>query len=152
MSLQLEVQRASQLADLPGDEQLNHWATAAVSDADLAQDLVIRIVDEEESADLNGRYRDKQYATNVLSFPSDIPEEIGEPALGDLVVCAPVVRHEAAEQGKSEAAHWAHMVVHGVLHLQGHDHIEDDEAEAMEAREREILARFDYPDPYQLRD
>lgn len=148
MSLQLEVQRASQLTDLPGDEQLNHWATAAVSDTDLAQDLVIRIVDEEESADLNGRYRDKQYATNVLSFPSDIPEEIGEPALGDLVVCAPVVRHEAVEQGKSEAAHWAHMVVHGVLHLRGYDHIEDAEAEKMEALETAILSRLGFADPY----
>ena len=148
MSLQLEVQRASQLDDLPADEALTSWAVAAAPEADLAQDLVIRIVDEEESADLNGRYRDKPYATNVLSFPSDVPEEIAEPALGDLVVCAPVVRREAAEQGKSEAAHWAHMIVHGVLHLRGYDHIEDAEAERMEALEAAILSDLGFADPY----
>ncbi|MES1954667.1 rRNA maturation RNase YbeY [Salinisphaera hydrothermalis] len=107
----------------------------------------VRLVDEAESADLNGRFRDKPYATNVLSFPADarLP---GFFALGDLVICMPVVEKEAAAQGKTVAAHLLHMVVHGGFHLLGFDHIGDDEAEIMEAAERRVMARLGYADPY----
>ena len=97
---------------------------------------------------LNSAYRGKAGPTNVLSFPAEIPEGLDIPLLGDIVVCAPVVRREAVEQGKTESAHWAHMIVHGTLHLLGYDHIQNDEAEAMEALETTILAQLNYPCPY----
>lgn len=146
MSLQVEIQRASQLDGLPEDAQMQAWARAAAPEGEF--EVVLRLVDEAESADLNGRYRDKPCATNVLSFPAELPEGMGEALLGDLVICAPVVRREAGEQGKAEADHWAHMVVHGLLHLRGYDHIEDGEAERMEALETAILASLGIADPY----
>ena len=97
---------------------------------------------------LNRDYRGKDCPTNVLSFPMELPEEFNMPMLGDLVICAPVVAREAEEQGKSPESHWAHMVVHGVLHLQGYDHQNSAEAEEMESLERRILAGLGYPDPY----
>jgi probable rRNA maturation factor len=112
-------------------------------------ELTVRIVGEAESADLNGRFRGKHKPTNVLSFPGDDVPLPGEPLqLGDLVICAPVVAREAAEQGKPERAHWAHMVVHGVLHLTGYDHEEEAEAAEMEQRERELLEALGFDDPY----
>jgi len=144
----LDIQRASVLEGLPGDTALNAWAQAALLD-ETAAEVTLRIVDEDESAELNARYRGKQGPTNVLSFPFEAPPGVELPLLGDLVVCAPVVRREACEQGKPEAAHWAHMLVHGMLHLQGHDHQTGDEAERMETLERDILAGLGFPDPYQ---
>ena len=112
-------------------------------------EFAVRIVDAEEGQTLNRDYRNKDYATNVLSFEADIPPGLLDiPLLGDLVICAPVVEREANEQGKNLQAHWAHLVIHGCLHLQGYDHLEDDEAEAMEALERQLLAQLGYPDPY----
>jgi probable rRNA maturation factor len=105
-------------------------------------------VDTKEACSLNRHYRGKDYATNVLSFPADLPPEMQVPLLGDLVICAPVVAKEAAEQGKSLAAHYAHLTIHGVLHLLGLDHEDEREAEAMERIERELLADLGYADPY----
>ena len=108
------------------------------------------MVDEEEGRTLNHQYRDKDYATNVLTFALNEGEDsiAGLPLFGDIVLTAPVVAREADEQGKSIEAHYAHLTVHGVLHLQGHDHQSDEEAEAMESLETRILARLGYPDPY----
>jgi probable rRNA maturation factor len=108
----------------------------------------VYIVDETESQELNFQYRKKNKPTNVLSFPADIPDEVGVPLLGDLVVCAPVVEREAKEQGKTLEAHWAHMLVHGTLHLLGYDHIEDDEANVMEALETRLITQLKFPAPY----
>jgi probable rRNA maturation factor len=113
----------------------------------------LRIVTAEESADLNSRYRGKPGPTNVLSFPAEPPAGPGDELLpfGDVVMCAAVVEREAHEQGKEPAAHWAHMVVHGVLHLQGYDHENVRDAGIMEARERELLAALGFPDPYSIK-
>ena len=149
MTLEIEVQVASEARDLPGEDEFRRWAGAALDGRREAAELAIRIVDEREGRELNKAYRQRDYATNVLSFPAELPEGLDLPLLGDLVICAPVVAREAAEQGKSAAAHWAHLTVHGCLHLLGFDHEADSEAEAMEALETEILARLGYPDPYQ---
>jgi len=125
---------------------------AALADCTENVELAVRITDEAESRRLNHRYCGKNRATNVLSFPCEVPqgipaEAIGKP-IGDLMICAPVVRREALEQHKSLAAHLAHMVVHGVLHLRGFDHQDEAAAQAMEARERDVLARLGFSDPY----
>ncbi|RMG56623.1 MAG: rRNA maturation RNase YbeY [Gammaproteobacteria bacterium] len=146
----LELQVSGTLDGVPPEAEFERWLQAALEDLPGETSVVIRIVDEAESQALNAAYRGKDRPTNVLSFPFEPPPGLpAEAHLGDLVICAPVVRHEAAEQGKAEQAHWAHMVVHGVLHLRGFDHIQADEAERMEALERAILARLGYPDPYQ---
>ncbi len=146
------VQEAFRGASVPAKKQLRDWALRALAATDRGGELTIRIVDEAESADLNSRYRGKQGPTNVLAFPSD-PMAAGGAAnellpLGDLVICAPVVAREAAGQGKAPDAHWAHMVIHGTLHLAGYDHDEPRAARAMEARERELLAALGFGDPY----
>lgn len=140
------VQRRVPPADLPSASTLRRWASAALGA--VAGDVTIRIVDEDESRDLNHRFRGKDKPTNVLSFPYD-GETLDVPVLGDIVICAPVVAREALEQGKEARAHWAHMVVHGCLHLLGLDHQQDAEAEDMESRERDILSAMGFPDPYQ---
>ncbi len=149
----IDLQVASESNAVPSESQLQQWAAAAVnkttdSSPREAAEISIRIVDTEEGAELNHQWRNKDYATNVLSFPSDLPPELGLPLLGDLVICAPVVEREAKEQAKSLDAHWAHMTVHGTLHLLGYDHIEEDEAEVMESMETAILAELGFPDPY----
>ena len=111
--------------------------------------MTVRIVDEAESNELNLTYRGKDKPTNVLSFPFEAPPGLELPLLGDLVICRQVVEREAQEQGKPLMAHWAHMVVHGSLHLLGYDHIEDEEAEEMEALERDIMQELGFADPYQ---
>lgn len=149
VSRNITVQRRVPPAGVPAPMALRDWAQAALGG--VSRELTIRIVDEAESAQLNSIYRGKDYPTNVLSFPYEsegFPEAFGEPALGDLAICAPVVMREAVEQGKEARAHWAHMVVHGVLHLLGRDHGNDAEAEIMEAEERAILANLGFPDPY----
>jgi probable rRNA maturation factor len=135
-------------AGLPAPVSFRKWAAAAVEGRILRGDLAIRVVDTKEACSLNRHYRGKDYATNVLSFPADLPPEMQVPLLGDLVICAPVVAKEALEQGKSLAAHYAHLTIHGVLHLLGLDHEDEREAEAMERIERELLADLGYADPY----
>jgi probable rRNA maturation factor len=128
----------------PGPASLRRWARVAAGNRRGA--LGIRVVDSRESRALNGRWRGRDKPTNVLSFPAS-PELRGR-ELGDLVVCAPVVAREAREQGKRLAAHWAHMVVHGTLHLLGYDHARAADAKRMEGRERALLARLGFADPY----
>lgn len=151
MGLSLEAQYASQSQGLPTEAVLKRWVAAALP-ADCECEVVVRIVDERESAELNERYRGRSGPTNVLSFPFEAPEGLSLAHLGDLVICAPVVEREAAEQGKTRESHWAHMVVHGLLHLQGYDHQTEAEASEMEALETAILARLGYPNPYEARE
>ena len=134
--------------ELPTEAQFNTWVEAALSKQLKEGELCIRIVSTEESQTLNHTYRGKDKPTNVLSFPFEVPEGIPLQLLGDLVICAEVVRKEAIEQNKALFDHWAHMVVHGCLHLIGFDHINDAEAEEMESLEREILASINIADPY----
>ena len=149
MAIELDVQVASEAADLPEEPDLRRWCELARRARQGDSELTIRLVDEDEGRELNRTWRHKDYATNVLSFPADVPDEFLDiPLLGDLVICAPVVAREAAEQGKPAKAHWAHLVIHGCLHLLGYDHLEDDEAEEMEELERQLLAELGYPDPY----
>jgi len=152
VNLSLTVQRAAEDRTVPDDAFIES-AVAAALDAriDEPAELCLRIVDVEEIRELNARYRGRDKATNVLSFTYAHPAEAGM-LLGDLAICAAVVAEEAAEQGKSPLAHWAHMLVHGTLHLLGHDHIGDHEAAEMEGIEREILARLGFSDPYRPRD
>jgi probable rRNA maturation factor len=143
----LDLQIASESDALPSQSQIERWLATAL-DADSTAEITIRIVDEAEGQQLNHDYRDKDRPTNVLSFPFQAPPGVEMPILGDLVICAPVVARETEEQQKEPAAHWAHMVIHGTLHLLGFDHIEADEAEVMELRERALLATLGFPDPY----
>ena len=145
MNSEILVQRKVAPAGVPAASSLRSWARAALGKA--VGDLTIRIVDTHESQDLNSRYRGQDKPTNVLSFPYDA-ETLDVPILGDLVICAPVVVRSAAEQGKPVRAHWAHMVVHGCLHVLGYDHVQDDQAEEMESREKVILAQLGFDDPY----
>lgn len=136
---------------LPSEAQFVQWAqNALIERGELATDLTIRIVERDESQTLNATYRDKDKPTNVLSFPFENPPGIELPLIGDLVICAPVVIQEASEQNKALEAHWAHMVVHGCLHLLGYDHIEDDEAQIMENMEKRILLQIGFDDPYKV--
>ncbi|WP_027328795.1 rRNA maturation RNase YbeY [Marinimicrobium agarilyticum] len=150
MQVHIDIAVATDGGGLPSHEQMERWITAALeADASLDEaEISVRIVDDAESQEFNHRYRGKDKPTNVLSFPADLPPELNLPLLGDLVVCAPVVEVEAAEQGKTLEAHWAHMLVHGTLHLLGYDHIDPAEAEVMESLETRILTRLHYPAPY----
>ena len=146
--LDVAVNYAAPRAGVPAAVSFRKWVAAALKGRIREADLAIRIVDEREGQALNRHYRGKDYATNVLSFPAELPEGVKLPLLGDRVICAPVVAREAAEQGKPVAAHYAHLTVHGVLHLLGWDHEHDKDAEAMEQLEREVLAELGLPDPY----
>lgn len=145
---QVEVQAVFSSSGQPGSEQIQHWVDAALKGRHRDTEIVVRIVDEQESAYLNHQYRHKEGPTNILSFPVEIPEGIGLNLLGDLVACAPVVEREALEQQKRLTDHWAHIIVHGVLHLLGYDHIQDDEAEIMETLEINILQQLNISNPY----
>ncbi|HHE9996118.1 rRNA maturation RNase YbeY [Haemophilus influenzae] len=148
-SILVDLQIATEnIEGLPAEEQIVQWATAAVQPEDNEVEMTVRIVDEAESHELNLTYRGKDRPTNVLSFPFECPDEVELPLLGDLVICRQVVEREAAEQEKPLMAHWAHMVVHGSLHLLGYDHIEDDEAEEMESLETQIMQGLGFVDPY----
>ncbi len=148
--MNVDIQRQTETGQQPDDPDICRWAEAAYLGDDGAAEMTVRIVDEAESAELNQTYRHKAGPTNVLSFPFETPPGIDLPLLGDLVICAPVVEREANEQHKPTQAHWAHMVVHGSLHLQGYDHIESHQAEHMEALEIDILARLGFSNPYEL--
>jgi probable rRNA maturation factor len=149
--LAVTVQDAAGLTGTPSARRLRGWAEHALGKR-VRGELTVRIVDEAESAALNSRYRGKRGPTNVLSFAGErLPAGKGElPPLGDLVICAAVVQREAREQGKAAPAHWAHMLIHGVLHLKGYDHEAPAEAARMEARERKLLAALGFPDPYSV--
>lgn len=149
---QLDLQIATVVSDLPGEQNFAVWVTAALPPEKLDWELTIRIVDAAESQQLNREYRHKDKPTNVLSFPSDLPAELNIPLLGDLVICAPVVIDEALAQRKGVNAHWAHLTVHGCLHLLGYDHEEEAEAEFMEALEVKILNGLGFADPYTDRE
>ena len=135
---------------LPATVSFRRWVAAALQGARRRKpaELSIRIVDVDEGRALNRDYRGKDYATNVLSFAVELPPGVALPLIGDLAICAPVVQREAAEQGKPARDHWAHLTIHGVLHLLGHDHIEARQAEAMEALETRILASLGIANPY----
>jgi probable rRNA maturation factor len=149
MAIELDVQIASEAPDLPEESELRCWCEVALHQRTADSELTIRLVDEPEGRELNRTYRHKDYATNVLTFPADVPDELLDiPLLGDVIICAPVIAREAIEQGKPLKAHWAHMVIHGCLHLLGYDHLEDEEAEEMESLERKLLAELGHPDPY----
>ena len=147
--IELDLQVASQASNLPSHADFLSWCNLGLRQRSNDSELTIRLVDVEEGQQLNLTWRDKDYPTNVLSFPADIPDGLLDiPLLGDLVICVPVVEHEAAEQNKHLIAHWAQLVIHGCLHLLGYDHIDDTEAEEMENLERQLLAEIGYPDPY----
>ncbi len=159
MNVTVELENCCSATGLPETARVAHWAETALRMADHdgetaeALELSIRIVDETESARLNHHYRQKDHATNVLSFTSALPAEVNRLLprcpLGDLAICAAVIEREARQQNKALTAHWAHMIVHGVLHLLGYDHQDDAEAEVMESLEIRTLEQLGYPDPYQ---
>ncbi|MDW5376777.1 rRNA maturation RNase YbeY [Halomonas sp. HP20-15] len=160
IDLQLATERN---AELPGVEALSRWVAATLAEharvsgqptiaAPAAPELTIRLVDDDESQALNRDYRGKDRPTNVLSFPFEAPPGIDLPLLGDLVISHPTMRREARQQHKPLADHYAHLVIHGTLHLLGYDHIDEAEAEIMEALERAVLDGFGIPDPYALAD
>lgn len=152
--LELLIQNMQETYSVPADELMQKWARQTLDKDDDVQ-VSLRIVDLEESQQLNHEYREKDKPTNVLSFPMELPEklikEMDVSLLGDLVICAQIVSEEAVQQEKTNDAHWAHMLVHGMLHLQGYDHIEDEDAEQMELKEIEILNKLGFDNPYQLR-
>jgi len=150
MAIILDLQLASTADNLPSEAHIQQWLEAAIVPFQDDAEVTVRIVDQAESQQLNFDYRSKDKPTNVLSFPFQCPPGIELPLLGDLVICAPVVAKEADEQHKSLQAHWAHMVVHGCLHLLGFDHINDDDAEQMEAEEVTILQQLGITNPYLL--
>ena len=145
--LQAEIQIATTATDLPSVKQITQWLSTAFPE--LEEKLVlIRFVDSEESTELNQTYRNKQGPTNILSFPIELPEAVPNPQLGDLVVCTSVTNQEAIEQQKSIADHYCHLLIHGVLHLLGYDHLSEQQAEAMESLEIKLLDRLGISNPY----
>ena len=153
-TLELDLQIASEDDDVPEPGQFENWILSALSeggfqaDESLPIEITIRIVDREESQHLNLTYRQKDKPTNVLSFPFESPEDVPLQLLGDLIICAPIVRQEAVEQHKAPTAHWAHLVIHGTLHLLGYDHIEESQAAEMETLETRVMHTLGYADPY----
>ncbi len=145
---QIEIQTIYKSNNQPDQEHIQRWVDAALEGFNQDTEIVVRIVDEQESTELNEQYRHKKGPTNILSFPIDVPEGIELNLLGDLVICAPILKKEALEQHKALTDHWAHIIVHGVLHLLGYDHIDDDEAEFMESKEITILNKLNIKNPY----
>ena len=149
----IEVQRIIDSPSLPCDEELQLWVDLALLDYHQDTEILIRIVDTQEISDLNQQYRHKKGATNILSFPFEVPEGIdGLDLLGDLVVCAEVLEHEAKAQNKQLKDHWAHIIIHGILHLIGYDHINDADAIEMEAKEIHLLQQLTIDNPYQEKE
>ncbi len=148
MPIEVDVQYAADLPDLPDQSQLKLWAETALKGLRDNAVLTIRIVDEDEGTQLNEQWRKSQGPTNVLSFSHEGEAEIAPDLLGDIVVCAPVVAREAKEQNKDIDAHWAHMVIHGVLHLNGFDHIKPEDADRMESLEIKTLEKLNFNNPY----
>ena len=149
MALRVEIQNDDNLEDIPNDSQFLCWVEASLVENYDDLEQTIRVVSEAESRDLNLQYRGKDKSTNVLSFPSQLPF-LDYDCLGDLVICAPLVSEEALQQNKSRIAHWAHLVVHGMLHLQGYDHENTVDGSKMETLEVEILSTLGYSNPYNV--
>ena len=145
----LEIQNESQSSLIPEKKLFKYWLNAVLKNDNQDSEIVIRIVDEDEMIQFNQRYRDKKGATNILSFPFEVPDGVESQLLGDLLVCAPVVEQEARQQHKKLEQHWAHLIIHGILHLLGYNHIDDIEAEEMEALEINILSTIGINNPYQ---
>ncbi len=148
MSVEVDVQYAATGKGIPEPDAIAGWVEAAVAGRRDKAELTVRVVDEAEMRSLNRTYRGRDRPTNVLSFPVGDMPGMQVSLLGDVVVCAPVVRRQAREQRKTERAHWAHMVVHGTLHLLGYDHVTPADAEEMEQIEKAVLDSFGYEDPY----
>ena len=146
MGINFTVQFISADSSIPTENELLGWAGAALDRG--VGEITIRITDEDEMRALNKRWLNIDKPTNVLSFPLNDTGDSPAGLVGDIVICAPVIRQEAAAQGKSPDAHWAHIIIHGILHLMGYDHINDMEAETMEAKETAILSDLGFPDPY----
>jgi len=150
MAVVIDIENNSDSEDVPEPSSMRCWLSAALPPEMTDAEICVQLVNEIEMARLNSQFRNKATPTNVLSFPAELPEDIDIPLLGDIAVCTQVVNRESAEQGKSMNAHWAHMLVHGALHLLGYDHIEDSDAECMEALETDIITGLGFPPPYQL--
>lgn len=153
MELELDLDIADNLQQVPTEEQFRGWITKALSAGGYSKDSVelsVMVVSETVSQTLNDQYRGKNKPTNVLSFPAEIPEFVESELIGDMVICAPLVQKEAEQQNKSMQDHWAHLTVHGCLHLLGFDHIEDADAEQMEAIEIKVLQQLGIANPYLL--
>jgi probable rRNA maturation factor len=156
MSLTVDIQNASGDDEQPPAKDIQLWLDCTIRSANSNStnnkqddaELSVRIVDEAEILELNSNYRQKNSTTNVLSFPADLPDAVELPLLGDIVICAPVIKREANEQGKSLQAHWAHIMIHGCLHLLGYDHINDKDAAIMESLEIKILGELAFQNPY----
>jgi probable rRNA maturation factor len=146
---QLDIQIATTAPSFPSSAQFQHWVDLALADQPETFEITLRLVDEAESAELNQRYRHKNAPTNILSFPFEVPEGISLNLLGDLVICVPVIEREAHAQGKAVDHHWAHIVMHGILHLRGYDHLDETEAQEMEAKEIDLLKTLNISNPYQ---
>ncbi|MFA3792493.1 rRNA maturation RNase YbeY [Aliiglaciecola sp. SL4] len=150
MNIDLDIQIACENNNLPSKDQFELWLQSALADQQTEDtELTIRVVSPEESQNLNATYREKDKPTNILSFPFEAPAEIELSLLGDLVVCADIVEKEAKQQNKQLFDHWAHMIVHGSLHLLGFDHENENDAQIMEGLEVQILAKLGIDDPYQ---
>lgn len=150
MPIVIHIENASGEDKIPDPESMRQWIRSVLSSCKLDQaELSVRIVDEEEMSALNSQFRHKNRPTNVLSFPAHLQAPLEIPLLGDIAVCAQVVKQEAVDQEKSGTAHWAHMLVHGTLHLLGYDHIEDSDAQEMEALEIKLITRLGFPPPYE---
>ncbi|MCU7958747.1 MAG: rRNA maturation RNase YbeY [gamma proteobacterium symbiont of Bathyaustriella thionipta] len=145
--MQLDIQRVSN-SDAPTDDDFINWTQAALLHTKGHSAVLLRLVDEAESAELNKKYRHKPGPTNVLSFPYQPSDEMDLALWGDLVICAPLVATQARQQQKTEQAHWAHLLIHGLLHLQGYDHQDKASAEEMESLEIRILSRLGFNNPY----
>ena len=148
MTIILDIQSASTSEDAPDEQSIKRWVGAVIDSNQGDTELSVRIVDEPEGKLLNETYRGTSGATNVLSFPFENQTPEALPLIGDIVVCAPIVQREAQQQNKDLNAHWAHMIIHGVLHLLGYDHQNDSEAAVMEGLETEIMQKLGFPPPY----
>ncbi|MEE9596512.1 MAG: rRNA maturation RNase YbeY [Acidiferrobacterales bacterium] len=150
MTAKINVEYVSNASELPAEAMIAHWAQAALEGHERYVEVGVRIVDESEIIELNQRFRKRAEPTNVLSFPFEDPPGTQTDVLGDVVVCAPIVSSQAQTEGKPLSAHWAHMIVHGIMHLRGYDHESPEEANAMEHMETRILEGLGFPDPYAL--
>ncbi len=145
----MDIQNTSAHASLPENELIIKWAELALDEQHKDAEVTLRVVDIDEGKHLNKEWRNKDSATNVLSFPVGEPIEQAPNLLGDIVICAPVVEQEARDQGKDSEAHWAHLIIHGMLHLQGYNHESDEEAMIMETKEIQILKNMGFSNPYE---